>query len=57
LVSNLVWRGDTRPYRRSRKILMVAVTRAKTHTMMVQQIWPSCPIMDAFNLGSAYDLK
>jgi DNA helicase-2/ATP-dependent DNA helicase PcrA len=56
LVSNLVWRGDTPPYRRSRKILMVAVTRAKVHTMMVQQIWPSCPIMDVYNLGSAYDM-
>jgi DNA helicase-2/ATP-dependent DNA helicase PcrA len=56
LVSNLVWRGDTPPYRRSRKILMVAVTRAKTHTMMVQQIWPSCPIMGVYILGSAYDI-
>jgi len=55
LVSNFVWRGDVPPYRRSRKILMVAVTRAKVHTMMVQQIWPSCPIMDVYTLGSAYD--
>jgi DNA helicase-2/ATP-dependent DNA helicase PcrA len=56
LVSNFVWRGDTPPYRRSRKILMVAVTRAKAHTMMVQQVWPSCPIMDAYNLDSAYEM-
>jgi DNA helicase-2/ATP-dependent DNA helicase PcrA len=56
LVSNLVWRGDTVPYRRSRKILMVAVTRAKAHTMMVQQVWPSCPIMDVYNLDSAYEM-
>ncbi len=55
LVSNFVWRGDTSPYRRSRKILMVAVTRAKTHTMMVQQIWPSCPIMKDHTLSSAYE--
>lgn len=41
LISNFVWRGDVAPYRRSRKILMVGVTRAKAHTMMVQQIWPS----------------
>lgn len=56
LVSNLVWRGDRPPYRRSRKILMVAVTRAKSHTLMAQQIWPSCPIMDHFTLASAYDI-
>jgi DNA helicase II / ATP-dependent DNA helicase PcrA len=54
LVSNLVWRGDVAPYRRSRKILMVAVTRAKAHTMMVQQIWPDCPIMTPHQLRSAY---
>lgn len=55
MVSNLVWRDDKPPYRRSRKILMVAVTRAKVHTMMIQQVWPNCPIMDRFYLRSAYD--
>ncbi len=54
LTSNFIWRADAAPYRRSRKILMVAVTRAKIHTMMVQQIWPACPIMSAYNLDSAY---
>lgn len=55
LISNFVWRGDAEPYQRSRRILMVAVTRAKVHTMMVQQVWPSCPIMDVYNLRSAYE--
>ena len=41
LVSNFVWRDDKPPFRRSRKILMVAVTRARWHTMMVQQVWQS----------------
>jgi DNA helicase-2/ATP-dependent DNA helicase PcrA len=54
LVSNFLWRDDKPPYPRSRKILMVAVTRAKVHTMMVQQVWPSCPIMSCHNLASAY---
>jgi len=54
LVSNLVWRDDTPPYRRSRKILMVGVTRAKVHTMMVQQVWPDCPLMRGYILRSAY---
>ena len=31
LVSSFVWRDDDPPYRRSRKILHVAVTRAKVH--------------------------
>ncbi|HUZ95432.1 MAG TPA: UvrD-helicase domain-containing protein [Edaphobacter sp.] len=54
-VSNFVWRGDVPPYRRSRKILMVAVTRAKAHTMMVQQVWPECPIMSPHDLRSAFE--
>lgn len=54
LVSNFVWRDDKPPYRRSRKILMVGVTRAKVHTMMVQQVWPACPIMQGHNLRSAF---
>jgi DNA helicase-2/ATP-dependent DNA helicase PcrA len=53
LVSNFVWRDDHPPFRRSRKILMVAVTRARVHTMMVQQIWPQCPIMSRHDLASA----
>jgi DNA helicase II / ATP-dependent DNA helicase PcrA len=55
LVSNLIWRDDKSPFRRSRKILMVAVTRAKAHTMMVQQVWPECPIMRGHSLRSAYE--
>ena len=57
LVSNFVWRDDKPPYRRSRKILMVGVTRAKVHIMMVQQVWPSCPIMQGHNLRSAYQAQ
>ncbi len=56
-VSNFVWRGDKPPYRRSRKILMVAVTRAKAHTLMVQPVWPSCPIMQGHNLRSAFQTQ
>jgi DNA helicase-2/ATP-dependent DNA helicase PcrA len=56
LVSNFVWRDDKPPFRRSRKILMVAVTRARWHTMMVQQVWPECPIMRGYHLASAFDI-
>jgi DNA helicase-2/ATP-dependent DNA helicase PcrA len=54
LVSNLVWRDDLPPYRRSRKILMVAVTRARVHTMLVEQAWPNCPLTQGYLLESAY---
>jgi DNA helicase-2/ATP-dependent DNA helicase PcrA len=56
LVSNFIWREDRSPFRRSRKILMVAITRARYHTMMVQQVWPECPIMHRYSLNSAYDV-
>lgn len=56
LVSNFVWRDDKAPFRRSRKILMVAVTRARWHTLMVQQVWPNCPIMHGHHLGSAFEV-
>jgi DNA helicase II / ATP-dependent DNA helicase PcrA len=54
ILSNFIWRDDAPPYRRSQKILMVAVTRARVHTMLVQQVWPECPITRGYILGSAY---
>jgi superfamily I DNA/RNA helicase len=39
MVSSFVWWGDVPPYHRSRKILRVAITRAKTHTLMLAPIW------------------
>jgi DNA helicase-2/ATP-dependent DNA helicase PcrA len=57
LASNFVWRDDKPPFYRSRKILMVAITRARYHTMMVQQVWPECPIMRGYSLDSAFDVK
>jgi DNA helicase-2/ATP-dependent DNA helicase PcrA len=55
LISNFIWRDDAPPYRRSRKILMVGVTRARVHTLMAQQVWPTCPIMGAYTLRSAFN--
>jgi len=48
--SSFVWFGDTPPYRRSRKILRVGVTRAKVHTLILDAAWPSCPIIGAHKL-------
>jgi DNA helicase II / ATP-dependent DNA helicase PcrA len=44
MVSSFVWWGDEPPYHRSRKILRVAITRARVHTLMLGPIWPGCPI-------------
>ena len=49
-VSTFIWREDIRPFRRSRKILRVAITRAKTHTMILDPMYPPCPIIAPYNL-------
>ncbi len=48
--SSFVWWGDPAPYKRSRKILRVAVTRAKFHTLLLQPIFPGCPIVGKHTL-------
>ena len=45
VVSNMVWWDDPAPHPRSRKILRVAVTRAKVHALIVEPVWPNCPIL------------
>jgi len=50
LVSNMVWWDDPAPHPRSRRILRVAVTRAKVHTLIVEPLWPYCPILGPHTL-------
>lgn len=50
LESSFVWWGDTPPHRRSRKILRVAVTRAKYHTLILEPVFPQCPIIGPHRL-------
>jgi DNA helicase II / ATP-dependent DNA helicase PcrA len=50
MVSSFVWWSDQPPYRRSRKILRVAITRAKAHTLVLQPIYPACPILGEHKL-------
>ena len=50
LVSSFVWRDDDPPYWRSRKILRVGVTRARIHTLILERVFPACPIMAGHNL-------
>ncbi len=49
-VSSFVWWDDTPPYWRSRKILRVGVTRARVYTLILQHVFPACPIMAGHNL-------
>ncbi len=48
--SSLVWRGDSAPYPKSRKVLRVGITRARTHTLIVDPQWPTCPILKGHKL-------
>lgn len=50
MVSSFVWWGDDAPYHRSRKILRVAITRAKAHTLILGPIFPGCPILAGHTL-------
>ena len=50
LLSSFVWWGDNPPHYRSRKILRVAITRAKVHTLMLGPIYPVCPIVGPHKL-------
>ena len=50
MVSSFVWWGDEPPYHRSRKILRVAITRAKIHTLMLGPLYPACPIVGQHKL-------
>lgn len=50
LVSSFVWWDDKPPYWRSRKILRVGVTRARSHTLILEHAFPACPIMAGHNL-------
>lgn len=49
-ISNMVWWDDPQPHMRSRKILRVAITRAKVHTLIVEPAWPACPILSPHTL-------
>ena len=50
MVSSFVWWGDEAPHHRSRKILRVAITRAKVHTLILGPIYPMCPIIGPHKL-------
>jgi DNA helicase-2/ATP-dependent DNA helicase PcrA len=50
VISSFVSRDDEPPYWRSKKTLSVDVTRARVHTLILQQVFPACSIMAERNL-------
>lgn len=48
--SSFIWRSDTAPYSKSRRILRVGITRAKTHLLILDPIWPKCPLLQDHKL-------
>ncbi len=49
--SSFVWRGDNPPYPKSRRLLRVGVTRARVHTLIMDPLWPKCPLLGGHKLN------
>lgn len=43
--SSFVWRDDDPPYSKSRRLLRVGITRAQTHVLILNPLWPPCPLL------------
>jgi DNA helicase-2/ATP-dependent DNA helicase PcrA len=48
--SPFVWQSDSAPYKKSRRLLRVAITRAKRHILILDEIGSSCPIIGPHTL-------
>lgn len=48
--SSFVWRGDAPPYPKSRRVLRVGITRARSHTLLLDPLWPACPLLPGHRL-------
>ncbi len=49
--SSFVWHDDTVPYAKSRRIVRVAITRAQHHALILDPLWPRCPIIGDHRLA------
>jgi DNA helicase-2/ATP-dependent DNA helicase PcrA len=43
--SSFLWRDDDPPYPKSRRVLRVGITRARIHTLIINPLWPPCPLL------------
>jgi len=48
--SSFVWRDDKPPFFKSRKILRVGITRARHHVIVINPMWPPCPVTKGLKL-------
>ena len=48
--SSFIWRGDDPPYPKSRRVLRVGITRARAHTLILDPLWPPCPLLKGHRL-------
>jgi DNA helicase-2/ATP-dependent DNA helicase PcrA len=48
--SPFVWRDEAAPYTRSRRLLHMAITRAKSHVLILDEALSECPIIDPHKL-------
>lgn len=48
--SSFIWRGDDPPYPKSRRVLRVGITRARVHTLILNPLWPLCPLLKGHRL-------
>jgi len=48
--SPFVWRQEAPPQRRSRRVLHMAITRARTHVLILDEASSACPIIDPHEL-------
>jgi DNA helicase-2/ATP-dependent DNA helicase PcrA len=48
--SPFVWRGEKNPYMKSRRLLHMAITRAKSHVLILDEAYPQCPIIGKYKL-------
>lgn len=48
--SPFVWKDDPPPHPKSRKVLHVAITRARSHVLVLNEAYSQCPIIGAYKL-------
>lgn len=44
--SPFVWRNESAPYESSRRLLHMAITRARSHVVLLDDVYSACPITD-----------
>lgn len=49
--SSFVWRDDDQPYTKSRKIVRVGASRARDHLVVLDPLWPDCPLLKGHKLS------